>query len=770
VRALKEGAADYVLKNNLLRLPAAVDRALQEARERLARQRSDQALLEANVKLQAIFEAAPVAILGLDLEGRVMSWNAGAQRLFGWTAEEAIGGVCPTVPEDELGDFRAMIANVVQEGPLTAAIGLRQTRDGRRIQASMSSAPLRDAAGAISGIMVILEDVTERMEQRDRLARLSRIREVLSEVNSALLRVRERQPLFEEACRIAVEVGGFQCAWAGVLDQETLDVSAVASAGNAHALAPLRNALISGRDDEGSGQGIVGRAIRTGRVAAWNDVGSDPHVRFRQEFLDSGSLSKAAFPLMAEGEVIGVLTLTSSEKGFFDQDEVRLLREVSHNLGFALELIDKQEKVNYLANYDVITGLQNRSLFQDRLSQAMEGGPVSLMVFDIERFKVINDTLGRHAGDDLLRAVARRLRGLSLDASRLARLGADRFGVMIPAVADDGSDGMLRLRQGATRFLDEPFVVGGQELRISAKAGIALSPADGSDADTLFQNAEAALKQAKESGDDFRFYAPHINARIAGQLDLENRLRKAIEQQQFVLYYQPKVDLETRRLVGVEALVRWNDPERGLVAPGTFIPILERTGLILPVGQWAMEEAARTYRGWRERGLNPLRIAVNVSPIQLRRDDWVDGVKRAVALCGPGECGLDLEITESLLMEDVEVVIAKLEVIRAMGVRIFIDDFGTGYSSLSYISRLPVDALKIDRSFVSAMTTASDSASLVAAIIMIAHSLRLKVIAEGVETEKQAQMLRMLLCDQVQGWLTGKPVPADQIEALPEIL
>jgi diguanylate cyclase (GGDEF)-like protein/PAS domain S-box-containing protein len=774
VRALKDGASDYVLKNNLLRLPAAVERALQEARERAARRLSDEALLEANVKLQAIFDAAPVAIVGLDLEGRVMSWNVGAHRLFGWTAEEVVGRSCPTVPQDGLADFHAMIDSVLRDGPLTGSVRLRQTKDGRQIQSSLSAAHLRDAAGSIDGIMVILEDVTERMEQRDRIARLSRIRDVLSGVNSALLRVRERQQLFDIACRIAVETGGFQCAWVGTVDRQTLDVQAVASAGDTGALAPLKIARISAREDDESGQGIVGRSIRTGQVVVCNDIATDPNVRFREDFICMHSLSKACFPLKSEDTVIGVLALTSSEKGFFDLDEVRLLREVSHNIGFALELIEKQEKVNYLANYDVLTGLQNRELFKDRLGQALavmrgDGGTLSLMLFDIEHFKLINDTLGVPGGDELLRQVARRLRERSPDASRLTRLGSDRFAVMTPSV-DDASVALRTLRKGATRFLDQPFVVDGRELRIAAKAGIALFPEDGGDADTLFRNAEAALKRSKESGDSYRFYAPQINARVAEQLDLENRLRKAIEQEQFVLHYQPKVDLQSRRVVGLEALVRWNDPERGLVAPGTFIPILEQTGMILQVGQWALEETARTWRAWRERGLNPPRIAVNVSASQLRRDDWVESVRRAIALCGNGECGLDLEITESLLMENVEAVIVKLDEVRKLGVRIFIDDFGTGYSSLSYIGRLPVDALKIDRSFVVAMTAKADDASLVAAIIMIAHSLRLKVIAEGVETEEQAQMLRMLLCDEMQGWLTGKAMTTLQIEALPGIL
>jgi EAL domain-containing protein (putative c-di-GMP-specific phosphodiesterase class I) len=307
--------------------------------------------------------------------------------------------------------------------------------------------------------------------------------------------------------------------------------------------------------------------------------------------------------------------------------------------------------------------------------------------------------------------------------------------------------------------------VDGQELRIAAKLGVAIYPADGMDAGTLYRNAEAALKRAKVSGERYLFYTPHINTRVIGRLDLENRLRKAVEQQQFVLHYQPKVDLRSSLITGLEALIRWNDPEKGLIPPVQFIPLLEETGLIREVGRWAMEEAIRVHRDWRARGLHPPRIAVNMSSIQLRQRELVDEIRAVVGGAGE-ESGLDIEITESLLMENIEESIGKLQVIRDLGIRISVDDFGTGYSSLSYINKLPINTLKIDRSFVTGMNDNEDKASIVATIISLAKSLRLKVVAEGVETDPQATLLRELHCDEMQGYLFCRPLAADKIEAM----
>jgi EAL domain-containing protein (putative c-di-GMP-specific phosphodiesterase class I) len=347
----------------------------------------------------------------------------------------------------------------------------------------------------------------------------------------------------------------------------------------------------------------------------------------------------------------------------------------------------------------------------------------------------------------------------------LAHIGADSFSVVIPGMCD-AAEIAHAVESRVLACFREPFTVDGKELRAVPKAGLAIFPVDGGDADTLFKNAEAALKKAKASGERYLFYAPQMNAAVAETLSLENKLRRALEREQFVLHYQPKLDLASGTISGLEALIRWNDPETGLVLPEKFTPLLEETGMIVEVGCWAMRKAVADCWAWRNQGLQQLRIAVNVSSIQLRRKDFVDIVRNVIEGAAAGSHGLDLEITESLIMEDIEGNIEKLRAVRDMGVNIAIDDFGTGYSSLRYLAKLPVNAVKIDRSFIINMCGSADGMAIVATIISLAHSLNLKVIAEGVDAEEQRKLLRLLECDEMQGYLFSRPVPKDDALAL----
>jgi len=441
------------------------------------------------------------------------------------------------------------------------------------------------------------------------------------------------------------------------------------------------------------------------------------------------------------------------------------------NISFALELMEKQDRLSYLALYDPLTGLPNRALFHERLTQALDGArrgkeTIALALIDLERFKAINDTLGQQVGDRVLQELARRLQQAAGDIHRLARLGADQFALMFSQVSS-AEEVARRIDENARALFALPFQIDGREVRIAAKAGLAVFPEDGKDADALVRNAEAALKRAKETGERYLFYAPEINARVSEQVELEHRLRKAVDHGELFLHYQPKYDLATRNIVGLEALMRWRSPDGGLVSPARFVPVLEQTGLIFEAGQQVLSAARRVYQGWKARGLNAPRIAVNVSALQLRRKSFVADVRAALgdAVDTDGG-GVDLEVTESLLMTDVDESIEKLRALRALGLRMALDDFGTGYSSLAYLSKLPLDTLKIDRSFVHGMTENADYTSIISTIISLAQALRLKVVAEGVETEQQAQLLRLLRCDQVQGYLFSPPVPAEKIETL----
>jgi diguanylate cyclase (GGDEF)-like protein len=394
---------------------------------------------------------------------------------------------------------------------------------------------------------------------------------------------------------------------------------------------------------------------------------------------------------------------------------------------------------------------------------ASNGRKMALLLFDLERFKKINDTLGRSVGDALLKLVAKWLTENLGDVDDLARVDADHFAVILPDVTHEAD--VVRLLEGTiASFRNHRFGLNDVTYRIAARVGVAMFPDDGADADTLFKNAEAAVKKAKAGGDRYLFYAQRMTDTMAGSLGLENRLRQALERDEFVLHYQPKVNIASGELTGAEALIRWNDPQTGLMPPSHFIPILEETGLIQEVGCWALGKAMEDYQRWRCARLPAVRIAVNVSPLQLRSRTFVAEIERAISTAPDGASGLELELTESLIMENVAHNIVSLSAIRALGVTIAIDDFGTGFSSLSYLSKLPLDTLKIDRSFVTDMVASGDGQALVAVIINLAHALKLNVVAEGVEAEQQLRELRLLGCDEMQGFLFGEPVPATMFE------
>jgi diguanylate cyclase (GGDEF)-like protein/PAS domain S-box-containing protein len=433
------------------------------------------------------------------------------------------------------------------------------------------------------------------------------------------------------------------------------------------------------------------------------------------------------------------------------------------------EQAESRERIRHLALYDQLTGLPNRALLHDRLSEELADPSLSrpslaLVLIDLDHFKAINDAFGTIAGDEVLKAVGERLADAAGDPGRVARLGSDLFALKFFAISG-AEEVAQRLDNAARGFFGTPFVVGGNEVRLSAKAGIALFPRDGMDTGSLLRNAEAALKRAKETGERRVFYAPEINAWVAERLHLENRLRRAVENGELYLEYQPKVELGTRRLVGLEALMRWNGPDGKPVSPAKFVPILEQTGLIVEAGRQALAAASRLYRRWESLGLRVPRIAVNVSVLQLRRQNFVADVRRALVDAADGG-GVDLEITESMLMADVEETIRKLHELREMGLRIALDDFGTGYSSLSYLSRLPLDTVKIDRAFVRGMTENNADMSIITSIVSLARALRLKLVAEGVETELQANRLLALGCEQAQGYLFSRPVAEAAIEAM----
>ncbi|HEY6240954.1 MAG TPA: EAL domain-containing protein [Burkholderiales bacterium] len=811
IRALKNGATDYVLKNNLVRLPPAVERAVSEAKARVERRRGEQLLALEHTVVRHIADADN-ASAGLKAVIRAVceteGWDLG--RYFGmdekagllrfeehWCIPErplqdfiessrdvtftpgaGLVGVAwqseePLWSTDTTTDRRVRQADLSHKFAIHGAFVIPIVSEGKKIgvlafSSRQNREPDERLLRAMQVIGTQIGQFLARQEQQRHIARLNRIYAVLSGINSTIVRVQDRDELFREACRIAVRAGGFRLAWIGAVDRQANRLEPVAwegAGGDYIELMPL------GLTEDGRERfGLAGLAIEQRKAMIADDMTKDPRVHLGKEALARGFRSLAMLPLFVSNEPVGLLALYAEAPGFFNQeDEMRLLLELAGDIGFALDHIEKADRLNYLAYYDPLTGLANATLFRERLARYVDaareaGHKLALVLTDVDRFKTINDTLGRPAGDELLKQIARRSARDSHNPGEIARIAADRFASVLPRVnVEENTGRLIELRHN--ECFGTPFEVNGSELRVAAKAGIAMFPEDGADADTLFKNAEAALKKAKETNEPYLFYTQKLTEKVAERLSLENKLRQALEKEEFILHYQPKVETETRRIVGVEALIRWMSPERGLVPPLEFIPLLEETGLIIEVGTWALGQAVRDHEHWVEQGLRTLRVAVNVSAIQLRKANFIAVVEEAIGR-GATPHGLDLEITESLLMEEITANVEKMKALRELGVGVAIDDFGTGYSSLGYLTKLPVQSLKIDRSFIITMLTEPGTMTLVQTIISLASSLRLKVVAEGVDSEDQANCLRLSRCDEMQGYLISKPVPRDNITVL----
>jgi diguanylate cyclase (GGDEF)-like protein len=456
-------------------------------------------------------------------------------------------------------------------------------------------------------------------------------------------------------------------------------------------------------------------------------------------------------------------------------DQINMLRQVNSNLVIAAleaqrlaeEIEAAKVRLDHLAHHDILTDLPNRTLLHDRIVQAIElahrqSKKMALLFMDLDRFKYINDSLGHAIGDQLLKVVARCLMNCVRQSDTVSRLGGDEFILLLPII-EHAEDAALAAEKILTT-LEKPHHVDGHDLHISASIGISIYPDDGHDAETLIKSADTAMYCAKESGrNNYNFFEQDMNARAVERHAIEVSLRRAMEQQEFVLYFQPKINLHSGKMVGVEALIRWNHPERGLLLPSQFIPIAEECGLILPIGRWVLRTACLQAQIWRQAGFRPIVIAVNTSALEFRAKDFIDNISATLQETGMDASCLELELTESVLMRDAESTDTVLHALADLGVRLAVDDFGTGYSSLSYLRRFPIHTLKIDQSFVTHMSSNQDDATIVNAIISVGKSLKKCVIAEGVETPEQLNLLLDQHCDEGQGYFWGRPVAAEDL-------
>jgi diguanylate cyclase (GGDEF)-like protein len=612
---------------------------------------------------------------------------------------------------------------------------------------------------------------TSQLAERQ-VGRLTGVLQMLSGINAALVRIQNRDELMHETCRLAHRVGGYAIAMVALINPTTRMARPIGWAGWDFFAQPDDEFPVA--DHEAEDKSLMGRVIRTGQVALCEDINRFPFViDGRDALIAAGVRSLACLPLRVDGTPIGSFLFGRATSGAIGQEELLLLEEVASNLSFALQYLDKQDAVRFLSYFEPLTGLAKRALFCERLTRLLKRGTQSLprlavAVFDIEHLSVINDSFGRHTGDRLLQCVADRLKGHFPDTEQLAHLGGGTFVIMC-ALPERMEDEIRILHLDFTRLFDRPFSVDGHEIVAKIKTGVACYPEDGKEPNELVQNAEAALKEAKALGEQYLHHRIEMNSQLARRVGMEHRLRTALDDDQFVLHYQPKITLRTGKIASVEALLRWQDPENGLIGPGIFLPLLESAGLMTAIGAWVLRQAASDCRHWRRMGLPPIRIAVNISPPELRRRNIASEILEGIGdFAGDPDWGVDIEVTEGALAGDSSACVHALRMLSAAGVRIAIDDFGTGFSSLGRLSELPIDTLKIDRSFTARLPADRKGCTLVSTIIGLAHAFDMTTVAEGVETPAQLDYLIQEGCDESQGYLHSRPVSKAEFERLLE--
>lgn len=731
------------------------------------RKKVEAALRASEVKYRGVFAAIGDTLLLVDSrDGRILDVNPAACKLYGYSREELL-----TLRDRDL-EADATTHIELLSAPSTRRVDhLHRRKDGSVFHADLYIRHFSYQGHKVS--VAAIRDMTPQKQAEQKILRLSHCYAALSRISAAIIRHTEPQELFQQVCQIVADLESIQIAIIGFVDAETGEFQPAAHAGTTSDY-PRYLASVPLRNDPGStefGEPTHMVFCQESPVVN-NDFTDDPDIPgWHQTARRMGIRAGAAFPLKRNGAVIGCLSAYAAEQGFFAADITDLLDKLAGEISFALDLFDREARrknaetrIHQMATHDPLTGLPNRVLLLDRLDQALHGAHrkqhyVGVLFLDLDHFKTINDSLGHDIGDQLLQAVTERLRHCIRQEDTLARQGGDEFIIVLPDISKPAAAG--RVAEHLLRALHEPFCLHNQRLHIGASIGVSIYPLDATDPPTLIRFADGAMYQAKEAGRaGYAFFTAELNNRVSERFALSNELRRALEANEFVLHYQPQFDLVTGRLIGAEALIRWQHPERGLVPPIKFIPVAEETGLINTIGEWTLRAACVQNRRWQDAGLPPIPIAVNLSAKQWLQPHLEDQVIHALATAGLAPDLLELEITESLLMRDTEKMIGTMRQLQARGVKFAVDDFGIGYSSLSYLKRFPINRIKIDQSFVRDVPADPDDTAITTAIIQMGKSLRLTVIAEGVETLEQLRFLREQGCDAAQGYHFSKPVPA----------
>jgi diguanylate cyclase (GGDEF)-like protein/PAS domain S-box-containing protein len=677
------------------------------------RKQLEAATRDSNERLRAVIHAAPIAIVARDLDMKVRMWNPAAERMFGWAEAEVLGERTQIVPphlKDEVTEEhrRAQAGETIWVEDTQ-----RMHRDGHLIDLAISMAPVLDAEGRPTGTMVTMTDIGPRKQAE------------------AALRESEAQ------LRLAMDAAQAGM-WYWEADTDRFNYS--------------------------EGLGTLFGFAPDSPVVDYRELQKRLHAEDRELFaatlrhaIRNGSDFQFDYRVVwPDGSIHWIANRGQVHRGASGRAQ--------RVIGVAMDLTDRklaEQRIAHMAHHDALTGLPNRVLLRDRIQQAIAqahraSSQLAVLFIDLDRFKTINDSLGHQLGDRLLQSVASRILVCVREGDTVARVGGDEFVIVIPGVdhANDASSVAAKILE----VLSSAFHLHGNDLHVAASIGISLYPSDGADAETLMRNADTAMYHAKDMGRaNFQFFTQHMNAAAQQRLTLENALRRAVEQREFQLEYQPLFDLRDRRITGFEALLRWHPPGRDPVPPADFIGAAEDSGLIVPIGEWVLKEALRQGHAWQAMG-HPLMVAINVSAKQLARTSFVERLRSLIRETGIDPKLVELEVTESVIIEGAGEARAALDHIAALGVGLAIDDFGTGYSGLAYLKRLPIDTLKIDQSFVRDLTLDPDDAAIVTAIVAMARSLGVDVVAEGVETEEQVAELKRLGCYRAQGYLLARPM------------
>ncbi|UCV24601.1 EAL domain-containing protein [Ferribacterium limneticum] len=718
--AVQNGADDYLVKDQVEShwLPRTLNYLIE-------RKTTRQALTLSEARFRAMSDASPLGIFVSDVHGECIYTNEAYQAISGLSLEQTLGtnwrmAIHPDDRERVLVEWRA--AALGKEKFTTKARFLRA--DGSIVWARLNAAAMLDGLQP-RGYVQTVEDITERNAAEDALfEEKERAQVTLNSIGDAVLTTNLPGNV-TYLNQVAEMMTGWSCQ--NAIGRPLSEVFRIVD-GTTREVAP----------------NPAQRAISENRTVG---LAADS-ILLRRDGFESAIEDSAAPIHNRDGQVAGA---------------VIVFHDVSESRAMAL-------KMAHLAQHDFLTGLPNRVLLTERLSRAIgqarrHSKRVAMMFIDLDYFKHINDSLGHAVGDLLLQMVAERLKLCVRDTDTVCRQGGDEFVILLTEI-EQAPDAAPVAEKILAAFA-EPCLICGNELHVTLSIGISIYPDDGQDADDVMKNADTAMYHAKANGrNNYQFFTAEMNTLAVRRLFIEGNLRRALKQGEFQLYYQPKIDLASGLMIGSEALIRWQDPEHGLIYPNQFVPIAEESGLIVPIGSWVMREACRQVCAWQDSGLLAVPVSVNISAVEFRHKNFLEGVATILKETGMLPSFLELELTESILMQDAESSASVLESLKAMGMQLAIDDFGTGYSSLSYLKRFPINTLKIDQSFVQDIDIDVDDASIVNAMIGMGKSLKQRVIAEGVETESQLAFLRKLQCDEGQGFLFGHPVPADQFERL----